>query len=119
MVDDVGYTIYSRCLQGKIETKLMNNGRMKCHSCGMELEIKPELIKCDCGYSYIYREYRRSFRKNNMPEPDEGAPAFVRFISAWERARDYTIKMQAIDRIIHDFHQLMMTGNKGRMVAIN
>lgn len=120
LVDDVGYTLYARCLQGRDETRLMRIGQMTCHHCGNTLEFKgmDALITCACGYQYILRDYRRSFRKNNMPAGAATA-IFNAFIDAWPQAKGYAAKMRLIDNLIHEFHINLNSGVQGRSVAIN
>jgi len=120
LVDDVGYTLYTRCLQGRDETLLIRNGKIKCHHCGKTLEFigMDALVSCSCGYQYLLRDYMRSFRKNNMPSGAATA-IFNAFIEDWPRAKGYSEKMRLVDRLIHEFHINLNSGVQGRFVGIN
>jgi len=118
LVDEVGFCLYARCLQGRDERRLMEDRKIKCHHCGSILNASRGLVECACGYQYLYRDYRRSFRSNNMPS-GAATPIFNRFIEKWSRARVYAEKMRLIDWLIHEFHASLITGAKGRFVGIN
>jgi hypothetical protein len=112
LVDEVGYTLYTRCLQGRDERLLANEGKLKCHHCGVINTSPPNgLIVCPCGYAYIFREYMRSFNKNGMPSRS-ATPFFNEFIIKWERVKTYADKMLAIDYVIHECHLDMLSGVK-------
>ena len=118
LLDEVGYSMYARCLQAKEEYMLMESGKIKCHNCHNILKAGPKLSICTCGYQYIYRDYRRSFRANNMPTGG-AAHIFDEFINKWERANTGIEKMRLIDWLIHEFHINLLSGSKGRFVGIN
>jgi hypothetical protein len=112
LVDEIGWTFYARCLQGRDERVLANENKLKCHNCGKILiKTDSELLQCDCGYSYIFNEYMRSFNRNSMPSRS-ATPFFNEFIRKWPMARDYSEKMQLIDRVIHECHLNMFSGVK-------
>lgn len=118
LVDEIGYTIYARCLQGKNEMELIQVNKMKCHNCGNILQGQRWLMECECGYQYLFREYMRSYRRNNMPHGSV-KEKFAAFIKDWEKAQGYSDKMRLIDNLIHEFHVNLLTETKGRPVAIN
>jgi predicted RNA-binding Zn-ribbon protein involved in translation (DUF1610 family) len=120
LVDEVGYTLYARCLQGRDEGLLKNSGKLKCHNCGEILAAKSReaLMECSCGQQYIFRDYMRSFREENMPSGAATA-IFNAFIENWQHAKGYAEKMRLIDGLIHEFHINLNSGVKGRFVGIN
>ena len=118
LLDDVGYTIYARCLQSQEVWDLMEAGKIKCHNCSNILNYSPALITCSCGHQYLYKDYRRSFRANNMPTGG-AAHIFNKFISDWPRMQSDAEKMRLIDWLVHEFHINLLSGNKGRFVGIN
>jgi hypothetical protein len=117
-VDDVGYTLYARCLQGRDERLLIESKKIKCHNCKTILPASSIMIQCECGNQYMFREYMRSFRKENMPS-GSATKIFNDYIEDWSKARGYVEKMRLIDRLIHEFHKNLSSGVKGRFVAIN
>ena len=118
LLDDVGYTLYSRCLQGRDERLLIESGKMKCHNCQKILTASRTLIQCECGSQYLFREYMRSFRKENMPS-GAATKIFNAFIEDWSHAKGYAEKMRLVDGLIHEFHINLSSGVKGRFVGIN
>ncbi|OGO91708.1 MAG: hypothetical protein A2Y17_13095 [Clostridiales bacterium GWF2_38_85] len=110
LVDEVGFTLYARCLQGRDEHLLANEGKLKCHHC-RKVNISPSngLIICSCGYAYIFREYMRSFNKDGMLSRS-ATPFFNKFIDMWSIANTYYDKIKAIDFVIHECHLNMMSG---------
>ncbi|MHB1484873.1 MAG: DUF3788 family protein [Saccharofermentanales bacterium] len=131
LLDEVGYTFYTRCTQAKQARELMEKGQILCHHCGAILNA--DIIKigeytpfskdnlpvgCECGYSYTYREYRRSCNAANMPG-GRATPIFETFAQKWPGCRDSTQKIMLIDWLIHECHVTLMSGMKGRSVCIN
>jgi hypothetical protein len=118
LVDEIGYTLYARCLQAKEEMELIQAYKMKCHNCGIILQVDKLLIECECGHQYLFRDYMRSYRKNNMPH-GSAKYKFATFIKNWEGVQGYANKMRLIDNLIHEFHFNLLTNTNGRPVAIN
>ena len=120
LLDDVGFTLFARCLQGRDEGALKNNGQLKCHNCREILQAKSRdmLMECPCGQQYIFKDYMRSFRKNNMPS-GAATHIFNAFIDDWQRVKGYSTKMALVDKLVHEFHINLNSGVKGRFVGIN
>lgn len=145
LVDEVGLTFYLRCKLGKEDQERMDHFMIRCHHCGADLAAEMDTdtdIHCDnleggkterrrsdssqafdfrqcvCGYQYSFREYRRSYRKNNMPT-GAAAEIFRRFIVEWERAECYESKIVLIDALLHEFHRSLVSGAVHRPVAMN
>lgn len=81
-------------------------------------EREGDFRQCSCGYQYSFREYRRSFRRNNMPT-GAAAKTFNTFIVEWSKAKEYSEKIILIDRLLHEFHMSLISGAKHRPVAMN
>ena len=118
LADEIGLTLYLRCKYGKEDMERMENGVIRCHNCGNEIAGDGDFRQCACGYQYSYREYRRSYRRNNMPY-GSAAKIFNKFVSDWDRAKSYQEKMILIDGLLHEFHLCMISGARGRTVAMN
>ena len=116
LVDEVGFMIYARCLQGRDERQFAKSNKLKCHYCG-EINKKPSngLIVCPCGYAYIFREYMRDMNKKRMPSWS----FHYDFINKWEVARTYSDKMMVIDFLIHECHKNMFSGVNRNSAGIN
>ena len=131
LLDEVGYTFHTRCTQAKQARELMEKGQILCLHCGAIL--KADIVKigeftpfskdnlpihCKCGYSYTYREYRRSCNAANMPG-GRAEPIFEQFAQKWPGCKNSTQKMLLINWLIHECHVTLMSGMKGRSVCIN
>ena len=133
LLDDIGLTFYMRCKQAKEVRECMDKGQIICHHCGAVLKtgcVSPTasvlkksvgdslIIPCDCGYSYTYREYRRSCNSVNMPG-GRAEPIFENFLQKWPGCRDVKSKMLLIDWLVHECHVTLMSGERGRSVCVN
>jgi hypothetical protein len=117
LLDNIGFTLYTRCREAREIYELMEAGKVKCLHCGSVLDYA-DIMECSCGQQYTYREYRKSYRANNMPR-GEASGIFDRFTADWEKAHDSVIKMRLIDNLIHEFHVSSIAGTKNRPVGVN
>ena len=117
LLNDIGFTMYTRCVISREVYDLMEKGKVKCLHCGKVLEYA-ELMECSCGQRYTYREYRQSYRANNMPR-GEASGIFDKFTADWERVKENAAKMRLIDNLIHEFHISSIAGTRNRPVGVN
>jgi hypothetical protein len=120
LLDDIGLTFYLRCKQAKEVRDCMEKGQIICHHCGEILQPNSYTapVTCACGYSYTYREYRRSCNAVNMPG-GRATPIFENFFQKWPGCKDTRPKMFLIDWLVHECHVTLMSGEKGRSVCVN
>lgn len=118
LADDIGLCLYVRCKYGKEDMQLMNEYKLRCHHCNEILYGSEDFRECSCGYQYSYKEYRRSYRRNNMPT-GAAAKVFDEFVEKWPQQQDYDSKMRAIDTLLHEFHLNLVSGAVHRPVAMN
>lgn len=118
LADEVGLILYIRCKYGKEDMERMEKSIIRCHNCGKELAGEGDFRQCSCGYQYSYREYRRNFRRNNMPT-GAASKVFDEFIVKWSLAKNYSEKMILIDALLHEFHLSLISGATHRPVAMN
>ena len=133
LLDDIGLTFYMRCKQATEVRECMDKGKIICHHCGAVLtggRVSPTgsvlmknadnytPINCACGYSYTYREYRRSCNTVNMPG-GRATPIFKNFLQKWPGCRDTKSKIFLIDWLVHECHVTLMSGARGRSVCVN
>jgi hypothetical protein len=120
LLDDVGYAFYARCNQARNVRAAMEKGEIICNHCGAVHKAAgyASLIACSCGYSYTYREYRRSFNAHNMPA-GRATEIFDTFADKWEWCKTSSEKMLLIDWLVHECHVSVMTGGRGRSVCVN
>ena len=118
LVDEIGLTLYLRCIYGKEDMERMERGLIRCHGCGAELAGESDFRQCSCGLQYSYREYRRSYHKNNMPT-GAAEKTFNMFIQNWNKAQKYQEKIVLVDTLLHEFHLSLVSGATHRPVAMN
>lgn len=120
LLDDIGYTFYTRCKQAIDTREHLEKGEIICHHCGAvhKAASYTALIACPCGYYYTYREYRRSCNANNVPG-GRAAEIFKAFADNWFMCKSESEKMLLIDQLVHECHVSAMTGVKGRSVCMN
>lgn len=118
LVDEVGLILYIRCKYGKEDMERMEKYIIRCHNCGRKIGGEGDFRKCDCGYQYSYKEYRRSFRRNNMPT-GAAAKVFDEYMRKWNVAKGYSEKMILIDTLLHEFHLSLVSEAVHRPVAVN
>lgn len=118
LADEIGLTLYLRCKYGKEDMELLERYMIRCHNCNSVIEGHDDFRECKCGYQYSYREYRRNYRKNNMPS-GAAAKVFDEYIQNWIRAQGYNSKMILIDKLLHEFHLSLVSGAIHRPVAMN
>ena len=118
LADEIGIILYQRCKYGKEDMELMDRYIIRCHNCNQNIAGNEDFRECNCGFQYSYKEYRRSYRRNNMPS-GAAAKVFNEYIQNWERAKDYDSKLLLIDKLLHEFHLSLISGAPHRPVAMN
>lgn len=118
LADEVGLTLFLRCKYGKSDMDLMNQYAIRCHNCGEIIYGATDFRECKCGQQYSYKEYRRNYRRNNMPT-GAAAKVFNQYIIDWPNAKTYQDKIILIDRLLHEFHLSLVSGTVNRPVAMN
>lgn len=118
LADEIGLTLYLRCKYGKEDMELMDRYIIRCHNCNSLIEGHEDFRECNCGFQYSYKEYRRNYRKNNMPT-GAAAKVFDEYIQNWIRSQGYNSKMILIDKLLHEFHLSLISGAIHRPVAMN
>ena len=120
LLDEIGYTLFIRCEQARNARDLIDKNMILCLNCGLSIKCinKNDITICSCGYSYTYREYRRSCNSNNMPG-GRAEPIFNEFMKRWPKCKDSKSKMLLIDWLIHKCHVTLMSGELGRSVCVN
>lgn len=118
LVEEVGLMLYMRCKYGKEDMERMEKAIIRCHNCGNEVGGEEDFRQCACGYQYSYKEYRRSFRRNNMPT-GAASKVFEEYMVKWNVVKGYSEKIILIDTLLHEFHLSLVSGAVHRPVAMN
>ena len=105
LIDDVGYSMFSRC-ESILTITLAMKGQVRCPECDEMIQRNggpDELLDCTgCEWQLPWEEYHRSFRKKQLVG-GLAIPAFEEFVTRWP-ARSPRDKMLQIDRLIHALH---------------
>jgi hypothetical protein len=120
LLNEIGYTFYTRCRQARDTRQRLDKGELICHYCGTvhKAVSYTALVACPCGFYYTYREYRRNCNANNVPG-GRATEIFNAFTDNWLLCKSASEKMLLIDRLVHECHVSAMTGVKGRSVCMN
>ena len=118
LADEIGMELYLRCKYGKEDMERMEKYIIRFKECGNELGGEIDFRQCSCGRQYSYKEYRRSFRRDNMPT-GAAAKTFAEFMQKWDLAETYNVKIILIDTLLHEFHLSLVSGASHRPVAMN
>lgn len=123
LVDEVGYSLYSRCL-AIFEFTQAIHGQVACKRCpgkGVSTIIerktfKPdELLRCPrCGWQVRWRVYMSESEKaDGQLTAGHAGAAFEKYIKVFPACRTREEKILAIDRLIHEFHWILLNDAKG------
>jgi hypothetical protein len=102
LLDDVGIRLHLRCQSILTVRGIQQDGLAPCARCGLDVPCRDlSILVCSaCGWSLPWTDYWATFRHNEL-----AYDAFVSdFISDWDAARTSRVKMLAIDRVIHRWH---------------
>lgn len=121
LINDIGFTIYMRCLEGQEVMDAVHKMRVKCRSCSNIIVRKDkrnhnEVLACQCGWKTTWGHYRQNTLTQNMCN-GQAAPFFTKYITKWESAKNSKQKMLFIDWLIHQFH--IKDNIPGRAVGTN
>ncbi len=107
LLDDVGYTLYSRCLS-ILHVSSAILGKVHCPQCDTIIERTTNdpayvLLCPTCGWETTWGMYYNSFRTLELGAG--GAwDIFHDFVERWEHVRTSRDKMLLIDQLIHRWH---------------
>ena len=103
LIDEVGYTLYSRCESILTVTESFR-GRVPCPGCGAVVLREPgtgpqeEMLCCGhCSWQAMWREYHQSWQ-NRQLWGRNAAEAFQEFVRRFPAARDSRQKLLLIDQ---------------------
>jgi hypothetical protein len=124
LIDDVGYTLYSRCESILTVTEAFE-GRVRCPGCGTVIlrqsgtGPQEEILRCDhCSWQATWRDYHQSWRHRQL-WGGNAVPAFQEFVRRFPSARDPGQKMLLIDQLIHAYHYDLRRQVYNRPAAAN
>ena len=122
LVDEVGTGLYWRCESIREYTRAYE-GQVKCKRCssaGIESWIaretgRPdEMLRCQvCGWQVRWRVYLHEAKKRGgYLHAGHAREAFERYVECYPYCRTIRDKIVAVDRLIHEFHWLLVRAGK-------
>ena len=106
LVDDVGFSLYSRCIS-MLQVSEAMRGNPPCPSCGAPAHVDEEpapFARCaNCGWSCPWAPYQKTYQLKGLFAG--GLEPFVQdFVSKFPTTRSHPERMVLIDALIHRFH---------------
>jgi hypothetical protein len=123
LIEEVGFGLYARCLSILEYTEACEQGRVRCKRCanqGQETIIqrnmsKPSaLLRCPvCGWQVRWRVYKaESENVDGQLIAGHAGEAFARYVAVYPQCRTREEKILAIDRLIHEFHWILVKADQ-------
>jgi hypothetical protein len=124
LIDEVGYTLYSRCESILTVTEAFA-GRLKCPGCGFVIVREPGTggpearICCpECAWETTWREYHQTWQHRQL-WGGNAVPVFQEFVRRFPTATSPREKMILIDQLIHGYHHDLRRRTDNRPAAAN
>jgi hypothetical protein len=119
LLEEVGFGLLARCQSILEYTAACEEGKVRCKRCakgGQTTLIqrnmsKPSaLLRCPvCGWQVRWRVYKaESERCGGQLHAGHAGEAFARYLAVYPQARTREEKILAIDRLIHEFHWILV-----------
>ena len=107
LIDEVGYSLYSRC-RSIMQVSDAMNGKVHCPQCDTIIlrhtDDPTHVVQCpSCGWEARWGDYYNTYRTQELGAGG-AADIFQDFITQWEHIRTPRDKMQVIDQLIHRWH---------------
>jgi Zn ribbon nucleic-acid-binding protein len=107
LIDEVGYTLYSRC-QSILHVSDAMNGKVHCPQCDTiilhQTNDSADVLACPtCGWEARWGAYYNTYRTQELGAGG-AVDIFHDFMAQWERVRTSREKMVLIDQLIHRWH---------------
>ena len=107
LIDEVGWSLYARCVSIVTVTNACENKSLPCPICEKTMIYTDDTnqFDCICGLCIPWQDFRKSY-KNKQLYGANALPIFVKFINNFPQCKNYDQKMIAIDTLINSFHIL-------------
>lgn len=107
LIDEVGYTLYSRC-QSIFHVSDAMNGKVHCPQCDTitlrHTDDSTHVVQCpSCSWEARWGDYSNTYRTQELGAIG-AADILHDFMIHWERVRTARDKMVLIDQLIHRWH---------------
>ncbi|RPJ51069.1 MAG: hypothetical protein EHM21_03615 [Chloroflexi bacterium] len=119
LIEEVGFGLFARCQSILEYTEALEEGGVRCKRCQKKGQTtiiqrnmnKPSsLLRCPvCGWQVRWRVYKAESQNEdgNLIAGHAGA-AFTRYVAIYPKCRTREEKILAIDRLIHEFHWILI-----------
>jgi hypothetical protein len=106
LVDDVGFSLYSRCIS-MLQVREAMCGSPPCQSCGASAQLDQEPVpfaRCaNCGWTCPWAQYQKTYQLKGLFAG--GLEPFVRnFVAKFPATHSHRERLVLIDALIHRFH---------------
>jgi hypothetical protein len=106
LVDDVGFSLYSRCIS-MLKVSEAIRGKPPCPVCETTAQLDQEsipFVRCaNCGWMCPWDQYQKTYQRKGLSAG--GLEPFVKdFVHRFPATHSHRERMLLIDRLIHRFH---------------
>ncbi len=106
LIDDVGFSLYSRCIS-MLQVREAMCGNPPCPSCGAPAQLDEEpapFARCaNCGWTCPWALYQKTYQLKGLFAG--GLEPFIKdFVSKFPATHSHSERMVLIDDLIHRFH---------------
>jgi hypothetical protein len=106
LIDDVGFSLYSRCLS-MLQVSDAIRGNPPCPNCGAAAQLDeaatPFANCADCGWECPWELYQKTYQRKGLFAG--GLEPFIKdFVRKFPATDSYRERMVLIDTLIHRFH---------------
>jgi hypothetical protein len=119
LIEEVGFGLLARCQSILEYTEACEEGKVRCPRCARQGQTtlihrnmsKPSpLLRCPaCGWQVRWRVYKaESEHADGQLHAGHARAAFARYAAVYPQCRTRAEKILAIDRLIHEFHWIMI-----------
>jgi len=123
LIEEVGFGLLARCQSIFEYTEACEEGKVRCKRCQKQGQTtiiqrklnKPSpLLRCPvCGWQVRWRVYKaESENADGQLRAAHAGAAFARYVAVYPQCRTREAKILAIDRLIHEFHWILVKANQ-------
>ncbi len=122
LVDEVGWGLYARCQAILQVTAAHVEGKITCPACERQFlrDARSDTLACTCGWEVSWTAYHKTYQGRQLIGVN-AYQAFADYVRQFPILTSESLKMVAIDQLIHQFHTESKESIKviGRPVGAN
>jgi hypothetical protein len=121
LVDEVGFSLYSRCLS-MLQVSEAIRGNPPCPVCDTTAQLDEEpvpFVRCaNCGWNCPWEQYQKTYQRKGLFAG--GLEPFIKaFVDTFPATDSHRERMVLIDTLIHRFHWETAGTEDGRPGAVS